>query len=99
MIQAIRQGTFGEKDLLMQLVSTITNNNDWYLVSADFKSYIEAQKVVDKTYQDKEKWTQMSILNALRTGKFSSDRTIEEYAKNIWNLKKIKVDPEKEIVS
>lgn len=46
-IQSIRAGTFGEKELLMQLVGTITNNNDTYLVSADFQSYIAAQKVVD----------------------------------------------------
>lgn len=79
-IQAIRIGTFGEKDLLMSLVSTISNNNDWYLVSADFQSYIEAQKKVDEAYTDKARWNRMSILNALRTGKFSSDRTIKEYA-------------------
>jgi starch phosphorylase len=75
----------------MGLVGTIMNNNDWYLVSADFQAYIAAQEKVDETYQNTKKWTKMSILNALRTGKFSSDRTIEEYAKNIWNLKKIKV--------
>ena len=98
-IQAIRAGTFGEKDLLMQLISTITNNNDTYLLTADFQAYIEAQKQVDQTYKDKAKWTRMSILNSLRTGKFSSDRTIEEYAKHIWNIKKIKVDPTKEISS
>lgn len=46
-IQAIRSGMFGERELLMQLVSTITNNNDVYLVTADFKAYIAAQKVVD----------------------------------------------------
>jgi starch phosphorylase len=45
-IQAIRVGTFGEKDLLMGLIGTIMNNNDWYLVSADFVSYIEAQEKV-----------------------------------------------------
>ena len=76
----------------MGLISTITNNNDHYLVTADFQAYIEAQKVVDETYLDKEKWTKMSIMNALRTGKFSSDRTIEEYAKNIWNINKVKVN-------
>ena len=61
----------------MELVSSIMNNNDWYLVTADFQSYIEAQKSVDAAYLDKKKWTKMSILNGLRTGKFSSDRTIE----------------------
>jgi len=76
-INSIRAGTFGEKDLLMDLISTITNNNDVYLLTADFQSYIESQKKVDETYLDKKKWTRMSILNALRTGHFSSDRTIE----------------------
>ena len=75
--QAIRSGLFGEKDLLMELIGTIENNNDWYLVTADFQAYIESQKEVDAAYLDKKKWTKMSILNALRTGKFSSDRTIE----------------------
>lgn len=45
-IQVIRSGMFGEKDLLMSLISTITNNNDWYLLSADFESYIQAQDLV-----------------------------------------------------
>lgn len=61
----------------MELVGTIENNNDWYLVTADFQAYIKAQNEVDATYLDKKRWTKMSILNALRTGKFSSDRTIE----------------------
>ncbi len=64
----------------MSLVSTITNNNDWYLISADFKAYIEEQKAVDLAYVDQKKWTKMSILNATRTGIFSADRTIHEYA-------------------
>lgn len=89
--QAIRCGVFGEKDLLMELVGTLENNNDWYLVTADFQSYIQAQNQVDATYRDKKKWAKMSILNALRTGKFSSDRTIEQYAQKIWNIKKMKV--------
>ena len=64
----------------MSLMATIMNNNDWYLVSADFQSYIEAQKKVDAAYLDKKGWTKMSILNAVRSGKFSSDRTVEEYS-------------------
>lgn len=46
---------------------------------------------VDEAYKDKKKWAKMSILNALRSGKFSSDRSITEYAKNIWNLEPCKV--------
>lgn len=93
-IHAIRNNHFGERELLLGLISTITNYNDHYLVNADFQAYIAAQKVVDETYKDKQKWTKMSILNALRTGKFSSDRTIQEYAKNIWHIKPIKVNVE-----
>lgn len=46
---------------------------------------------VDEAYKDKKKWTKMSILNAVRAGKFSSDRSIQEYAKNIWNIEPCKV--------
>jgi starch phosphorylase len=90
-IQAIRDGTFGQKDILMKLLATILNNNDWYLLTADFEAYIVAQKEVDEAYKNQEDWTKRSILNAIRSGKFSSDRTITEYAKQIWNIKPQKV--------
>lgn len=75
----------------MELVATFTNNNDWYLIGADFDSYIKCQTEVDECYRDKKKWTKMSILNAIRSGKFSSDRSIQEYAEKIWDLEPCKV--------
>ncbi len=58
---------------------------DKYLLLADFESYCACQDKVAETYKNKEKWAEMSILNVARMGKFSSDRTITEYAKDIWN--------------
>ena len=65
---------------------------DKYMLLEDFASYVECQQRVIKTWQDPEKWTRMSILNTAASGKFSSDRTIAEYAKDIWELEPVKVE-------
>ncbi|MGZ8239152.1 MAG: glycogen/starch/alpha-glucan phosphorylase, partial [Methylobacter sp.] len=54
---------------------------------ADFRSYIDAQRRVEAAYKDQEHWTRMSILNCANSGKFSTDRTINEYNRDIWKLK------------
>lgn len=76
---------------MRDLINTIRNRNDYYLLGADFKSYLEAQKRVDECYRDKKKWTKMSIYNAIRSSKFSSDRTIKEYADDIWGVKPFQI--------
>ncbi len=65
---------------------------DEYFVLKDFASYAEAQKKVDEVYKDKEKWAKMAILNVAHSGKFSSDRTIKEYADEIWELKPVHIE-------
>jgi len=65
------------------------NNGDPFMCLADYASYIKKQEEVDKAYRDQKAWTRMTILNTARMEKFSSDRTISEYAKDIWNLKPV----------
>jgi len=65
--------------------------SDNYMVFADFDSYIKCQDRIAKTYCDQDKWIEMSILNVARIGKFSSDRTIQQYAKEIWNVPSIDI--------
>jgi len=57
-----------------------------FLVGADFPSYVDAQARVDAAYKDTARWTRMSILNTAGSGFFSSDRTIKQYAEEIWNI-------------
>ncbi len=65
---------------------------DKYMLLEDFASYVECQQSVMKTWEDQETWTRMSILNTAGAGKFSSDRTIAEYAKDIWGLEAVTVE-------
>ena len=67
------------------------DGGDPYLCLADFRSYSDAQDKVDAAYRDKARWAKMAILNTARVGKFSSDRTIHEYARDIWNLPAVPV--------
>ena len=85
-------GTYskGDKELFRDLYDTLVRN-DVYFTLKDFDSYAEAQKRVNKAYKDQTAWAQMAMLNTACSGKFSSDRTIEQYAQEIWKLEKVKV--------
>ncbi|HVM33031.1 MAG TPA: glycogen/starch/alpha-glucan phosphorylase [bacterium] len=67
-------------------------HEDEYLLLADFDAYLECQERVSRLYQDQEKWTKMAILNVASMGKFSSDRTIQEYCDEIWDIKPVKIE-------
>ena len=66
-------------------------NQDNYLLMADFDSYSACQRIISNEFKDQALWTKKSILNVARIGKFSSDRTIQEYAEQIWNVKPVDV--------
>ena len=89
-------GTYApdDPDRFRDLYDSLTKE-DVYFILKDFDSYAEAQQKVDKAYQDEKGWAKMAMLNTACAGKFSSDRTIEEYAKEIWKLKKVKVSLDK----
>jgi starch phosphorylase len=78
--------TPGEHGAFAQVHGSLMHGGDPYLVLADFRSYCEAQARIDAAYRDQAKWARMAILNTARMGKFSSDRTIREYANEIWKL-------------
>lgn len=91
-LDLIASGYFsgGETDRYRALVDSLIHH-DPYLLLADFDDYVACQQRVDEAYRDPEHWTRMSILNSARSGAFSSDRTIHEYASKIWSVEPVKV--------
>jgi len=78
-----------EQGIFDDIIGSLKSPNDPWVTIADFRSYIDAQARVSEAYRDKENWTRMSILNTASSGKFSTDRTISEYANDIWSLKAV----------
>ncbi|KAK1699743.1 glycogen phosphorylase [Colletotrichum godetiae] len=89
---AIDSGTFGSVSDFHALVSAVRDHGDYYLVSDDFNSYIETHHLVDEAYKNQEEWITKSITSVARMGFFSSDRCINEYAEEIWNVEPLKVE-------
>ncbi len=71
-----------------EIYEALITHNDEYFLLEDFHAYVEAQEKIDALYRDKEKWARMSLINIATSDKFTSDDTIEQYAKEIWNLEK-----------
>jgi starch phosphorylase len=87
-MDAIASGMFSPKEprLFQPIVDSLLNHGDAWLVLADFRAYLDTQDQVSKAYLDVERWTRMAILNVARSGRFSSDRTIRQYAEEIWGV-------------
>lgn len=87
-LNQLLEGYFSPENpsLFLPIVRALLDH-DGFFVLADYVSYINCQDRISKIYNDKDKWTKMSILNVARSGKFSSDRAISEYAERIWNIK------------
>ncbi|MDR0331691.1 MAG: glycogen/starch/alpha-glucan phosphorylase [Chitinispirillales bacterium] len=88
-IDLISSGYFSPEDTGMfnPIYDTLLRNGDRFLVMADFDAYIKCQEDVSACYRNQDEWTKKSILNVANMGKFSSDRAIAEYAKDIWGVK------------
>jgi glycogen phosphorylase len=91
-IERVSSGHFsnGDRELFKPLVDALLFH-DTFMLFADFGAYVDAQKQVDEAYRDQEHWTRMSILNTARMGKFSSDRAIHEYCRDIWKVKPVPI--------
>jgi starch phosphorylase len=91
-------GTFSKDRELFRplyncLLNTVNSNKaDQYFILKDFESYMEAQKRISDAYTDKKRWARMALMNTACCGKFSSDRTIQEYVDEVWHLDKVNVE-------
>ena len=100
-VDQLMDGTYahGNHDIYKNLYNSLLNTQctdraDMYFILKDFRSYAEAQKRVEETYRDRDRWSRMAMIQTASCGKFSSDRTIEEYVKDIWKLEKVQVSVE-----
>ena len=78
-----------EPGILDSVIASVRNPQDPWMTAADFRSYIDAQEAAGKAYQDQKRWTRMSILNSAKSGRFSTDRTMRDYNRDIWHLEKL----------
>lgn len=89
-LNVISSGLFGDRGVYEPLLNTI-RQGDYYLITEDFDSYIEALRMVDEAYNDRTEWIKKSIRTTAKMGKFSSDRAIQDYAQEYWNIESTKV--------
>ena len=97
-VDQLMDGTYsnGDHNMYINLYNSLLNTQctdraDTYFILKDFRSYADAQKRVEEAYRDQQKWSKMAMLNTACSGKFTSDRTIEEYVQDIWHLEKVEV--------
>ncbi|BBO81590.1 alpha-1,4 glucan phosphorylase [Desulfosarcina ovata subsp. sediminis] len=88
-LDSIIRGDFSPDEPLLfaPIVETLLQQGDYYMLLADYRAYVNTQEAVGKLFLDRNEWAKKSILNTARMGKFSSDRSVKEYADRIWNLK------------
>nr|WP_238717822.1 glycogen/starch/alpha-glucan phosphorylase [Petrachloros mirabilis] len=93
-LDRISSGFFshGDSDLFKPLIDNLLYH-DPYFVLADYRPYVDCQEEVSRAYCDQEHWTRMSILNVARMSKFSSDRAIQDYCRDIWNVSPVPIEP------
>ena len=85
-------------ELFRELYNSLLEQNggeraDQYFILKDFRPYADAQKKIEAMYRDESRWAKSAMLNVAKCGKFSSDRTIEEYVQDIWHLEKLTIKP------
>ena len=89
---AVRGGMFGDAGSFGALIDGVTDHGDYYLVSDDFRSYLDTQELVDDAFKDQDGWVAKCVTSVARMGFFSSDRCIQEYAEMIWNTEPVAME-------
>ncbi len=91
-VDQLVDGTYTEEDnnIFRELYDMLLNKDEYFILK-DFAAYADAQRRVDEFYKDRKAWTKATLVNIAKSGKFSSDRTIEEYATELWKLQKVTV--------
>jgi len=97
-LQSLKTTQFGDPQSWRPILLSLEHGNDYYLLSVDFASYLEVQTKIDASFRDKKAWLRKSILSTAGAGKFSSDRTIHEYAKEIWGIQQVRRPGAKPVV-
>ena len=92
-LDALADGSFarGDSELFRPLVDSLLGEDPWLLL-ADFRSYVDRQAEVERAYRDPDRWTRMSILNTARVGRFSSDRSISDYCRDVWRVGPVPIE-------
>lgn len=86
-LDQVRNGFFNDdKDLFNPIIESLLEKGDYFLVLADYEAYVKKQGEVDELFKDQQEWNRKALLNTARVGKFSSDRTIRDYAEEIWEV-------------
>jgi starch phosphorylase len=90
-MKLIESGHFNqfEPGIFDPITNAIRSPYDPWMTAADFRSYIDAQEQAAMAYQDRQHWLRLSIINSAKSGRFSTDRTMEEYNRDIWRLHKV----------
>ncbi|KAM9994697.1 hypothetical protein ACTFIY_000893 [Dictyostelium cf. discoideum] len=89
-LTAIKEDSFGPHEQFQDIINSVSGGNDHYILSYDFGSYLDIQNSIDQDFKDRAKWAKKSIMASVCCGKFSSDRTIKEYAQQIWGIEEWK---------
>jgi starch phosphorylase len=90
-LDQIREGFFSpeDKDLFQPIINNLLHHGDYFMVLADYESYVKKQEEVEQVYRNKQDWYKRAIINVANMGFFSSDRSIEDYAERIWDIEPV----------
>jgi starch phosphorylase len=94
-MELLKSGHFNqfEGGIFDDIIASLMDPADPWVTLADFRSYVDAQNRAEAAFKERKRWLRMSVINCARSGRFSTDRTMEEYNRDIWKLEPIEIEP------